>query len=80
MSANISVQDLLEESYKPLNVEQDCPHCVRSHQCRKQIKITRLPHVLIIHLVRYLLTSTNSLLLEDTLIWHLFLSLLHILN
>lgn len=47
-----SLQDLLAEHYQPLGVEHDCPHCVRSHQCRKEIKITRLPPVLVIQLSR----------------------------
>ncbi|XP_063866467.1 ankyrin repeat domain-containing protein 35-like isoform X4 [Scylla paramamosain] len=47
-----SLQNLLADHYQPLNTEHDCPHCLRTHQCRKQISVTCLPSVLIIHLAR----------------------------
>ncbi|XP_045132974.1 POTE ankyrin domain family member B-like isoform X2 [Portunus trituberculatus] len=47
-----SLQNLLADHYQPLNIEHDCPHCLRSHLCRKQISVTCLPSILIIHLAR----------------------------
>lgn len=48
----ISLKSLLADYYKPLSAEYDCPHCLRSHLCRKQLIVTRLPPILIIHLAR----------------------------
>lgn len=47
-----TLQNLLADHYQPQNTEQDCPHCLRSHLCRKQINVTCLPSILIIHLAR----------------------------
>ncbi|KAG0701794.1 Ankyrin-2 [Chionoecetes opilio] len=48
----ISLQSLLAHHYQPVSNEYECPHCLRSHLCRKQISVTHLPPILIIHLAR----------------------------
>lgn len=47
-----SLQDILENHFRPHNEEWECPHCRKSHVCRQHTRLTHLPPLLLIHLSR----------------------------